>query len=278
MDGWRGLIVLSIGLAIGAGLWFGVVSLVEPPSGQPQFTQAAPPSRLALAITGQTRVASAAKGEGITGATVATAPANADEEEAPPQPFKIIVGASEVQTLLESSPFVHRITSGPVLYVVTFRTCPACADFKEHEWAALDAAGVDTRWIVYARRDHEGEARSTDPERAMIAELALSRSYTLFESWFKAPSADQFYQTAQLPASADASPSRIAAVEGMRQLIDNLNAVTTANGEELAIPAFFWKQTDGWRGMVGYDEKSFAAVKAALTQTTAGMVAPNNGH
>ena len=277
MGGWRGLIVLSIGLAIGAGLWLGVVSLVEPSSGQPKFTQAAPPSRLALAITGQTRVVSA-RGEGITGSTVATAPANADEEEAPPQPFKITIGASELQTLLESSSFVHRMSRGPVLYVVTFRTCPACADFKEHEWASLDAAGVDIRWIVYARRDHDGEARSTDPERAMVAELALSRSYTLFEPWFKAPSADQYYQSAQLPASADASPTRIAAVEGMRQLIDNLNAVTTANGEELAIPAFFWEQTDGWRGMVGYDEKTFAAVKATLTQVTAGAVAPNNVH
>ena len=71
---------------------------------------------------------------------------------------------------------------------------------------------------------------------------------------------------------------RIAAVEGMRQLIDNLNAVTTANGEDLAIPAFFWRQTDGWRGMVGYDEKSFAAVKGVLTQTTAGVALPGNTH
>ena len=278
MDGRRGLIVLSIGLAIGAGLWLAVVSLVEPPSGRPQFAQAAPPSRLALAIAGQTRVAST-RGEGITGATpAAAAPANSDEEEAPPKPFKITVGASELQTLLESSAFVHRMTGGPALYVVTFRTCPACADFKEHEWAALDAGGVDTRWIVYARRDHEGEPRSTDPERAMVAELALSRSYTLFQAWFKAPTADQYYQSTPMPASADASPTRIAAVEGMRQLVDNLNAVTSANGEELAIPAFFWKTTDGWRGMVGYDEQSFAAVKSALIQPAPGAPAPINTH
>jgi len=253
------------------------VSLVEPPGGHPQFVQAAPPSRLALAILSPRKVASA-KGEGITGAATANVPANTNEEEAPPQPFKVMIAASELQTLLESSPYIHRVTGGPVLYVVTFRTCPACADFKEHEWAALDAAGVDIRWIVYARRDHDSQARSSDPERAMIAELALSRSYTLLDAWFKAPSAEQYYQSAQLPASAEASPTRIAAVETMRQLVDNLNAVTQANGQELAIPAFFWKQSDGWRGMVGYDEKTFGAVKAALTQVTAGSLAPANTH
>ncbi len=272
MDGWRGLIVLSIGLVIGAGLWLGVVGLVEPPGGQPLFARAAPPSRLALALSNPRKLAQI-KGEGVTGATgAASAPvaANTNEEEAPPEPFKITIGASELQTLLESSPFVHRMSGGPVLYVITFRSCPACEAFKENEWAPLDAAGVDLRWIVYARRDHDGQARSSDPERAMVAELALSRSYTLLDAWFKAPTAAAYYQSAQLPASAEASPTRVAAVERMRQLIDNLNAVTTANGEELEIPAFFWRATDGWYGLVGYDPATFAPIKSALLQVTAG--------
>lgn len=277
MDGWRGLIVLSVGLAIGVGLWLGVVSLVEPAGGgEPLFAHAAPPSRLALAIVSPHKVA-LAKPEGVTGAThpaSAPVPANTDDEEAPPEPFKIAIGASELQTLLQSAPFVHRVGGGPVLYVITFRTCPACAEFKQNEWAALDAAGVDIRWIVYARRDHDGEARSTDPERAMVAELALSRSYSLLDAWFKAPTAEAYYQSAQLPPSADASPTRVAVVERMRQLIDNLNAVTTANGEDLAIPAFFWQATDGWHGLVGYDATTFAPIKATLTRVTVGTTGP----
>ena len=270
MERWRGLIVLSVGFLVGVGLWLGVAGLFETQGKQPLFARAGAPSRLALALSSARQIAQA-KPEGIAGATHKAQPPAADsgDDEAPPEPFKITIGASELQTLLESSPYVHRFSGGPVIYVLTFRTCPACAEFKANEWAALDKAGVDIRWIVYARRDNEGEARSTDPERAMVAELALSRSYTLLDAWFKAPTAEAYYQSAPLPPPADASPTRVAAVEGMRQLVDNLNAVTTANGEELAIPAFFWRQTDGWRGMVGYDQSTFAPIRAALTQAAA---------
>ena len=246
MDGWRGLVVLTIGLAIGAALWFGVASLVEPPGASGE----------AMA---KTRSATA---KGLT----AAAPA---EAQSTPQSFLIAKGADELQSQLEAAPFVHRGLNGPSLYVITFRSCPSCAAFKDEEWGSLERAGVDIRWIVYARRDVDGHARSLAPERALVAELVLNRSYPLLDAWLSASSPEAYYQTAQLPAAAESSPERLAALEQSRALVDSLSAITSANGQELEIPSFFWRDTDGWHGMIGYDQAAFAQVKAALLQSAA---------
>lgn len=244
MRGVKGLIALSLGLAVGAAAWLGVVHLVR-------------------AVPKPERAAVAAAPAGSTGAT---APAGEEEEAA--QSLLIVQGTPELVSLLANAPFVHRGAAGPMLYVVTFRSCPGCAEFKDKEWAGLDAAGVDVRWIIYARRDRDGASRSLQAERALVADLALTRSYSELEAWFKAPTPGAYYDAAQLPPAAESAPERVAALEASRTLIDNLNDVTARNGAELAIPAFFWQQADGWHVMIGYDQPSFANVKQALSILT----------
>jgi hypothetical protein len=254
MDGWRGIVVLTIGLAIGVGLWFGVVGLVEPPD---SGFRAAQSHVTSLAAALQDPAAKPA--QGVSGATAPSA-----DLDSPPKPFPISQGSAELQADLDSAPYVHRGLSGPALYVVAFRSCPSCAEFETDEWSDLENAGVDIRWLVYARRDKNGQARSLAPERALVAELVLQRSYPLFDAWFRAPDLDAFYKTAQMPPPADSSPQRLTALETSRALVDSLSAITAANGQELEIPTFFWRDSDGWHAMVGYEQSAFASVKAAL--------------
>ena len=184
------------------------------------------------------------------------------EEEA--APFWIVERADELALALEEAPYVSQGRNGPVLYVVTFRDCPSCLSFKAAELERLNDIGVDIRWIVYARADRDGASRSGPEERALVAELAMTRNYKLFEAWY-AVSAQEYYQTATLPLPADGDPERTAALDAQRELVgETLKGILADNGEEIFIPTMLWKETGGWRGYVGYAEESFAAVRKTL--------------
>jgi hypothetical protein len=259
MQGWRGLVVLAAGVVIGAGLWAGLSELARLPPPQPRLAStesppAGPPPPPPLAANGP--------GEGVTGAVKAAAGATT-----PPHPIKIAVQGADLAALLTSAPYVHRGLKGPALYVVTFRDCPACLRFEKEAWGPLEADGVDVRWIVYARRDLDGHSRSQPAERALVAELALNRNYDLLDRWLKS-AGDSFYTQTKLPPAADSSPQRSQALETTRALVDALNGITSANGDELAIPSFFWQASDGWHALIGYDKSAFAKVKASLLART----------
>ena len=126
------------------------------------------------------------------------------------------------------------------------------------------AAGVDVRWIIYARRDREERERSSPAERAVQAELWLTRDWDLFQEWFAVDPAT-YYETAELPPLADDDPERAAAVEEARAFVDRMSDLFAEAGVELFIPALLWQDGDEWFAYVGYEESTFGPVRDALT-------------
>ncbi len=188
----------------------------------------------------------------------------AEEEEPLPEVVTLTTNVDEIVSLFESASWVHRGDTGPVLYVVSFRSCPTCLAFKEAELHGLEDAGVDVRWIIYARRDREGRERSSAAERAVQAELALTRDWALFEDWYAVDPAT-YYATADLPPMTEGDPAREAAVEEARAFVERLSDLYAENNVDLYIPTLLWQEGDEWNTYVGYEETSFAPVREFLT-------------
>jgi len=70
----------------------------------------------------------------------------------------------------------------------------------------LRAAGVEVRIIVFARADREGMALSTAAERATVAELWLTRDWTLYQRWTATPPRN--WTAAGLPEADDSLARR----------------------------------------------------------------------
>lgn len=155
--------------------------------------------------------------------------------------------------------------SGKILYAVTFRSCPTCAAFKAAEYDALMRAGVEVRWIMYARRDREGKARSKPGERAMIAALWLERDGNLMQRWWAADDLDAFYSSAKLPPLADGDPKREGALAQSRAFVDRLSGLLTDNNLDMAIPTLIWREGGQTKVYIGYSQRGFADARAFLT-------------
>ncbi|NWH09351.1 MAG: hypothetical protein HXY22_12035 [Alphaproteobacteria bacterium] len=205
----------------------------------------------------------------VTGSAWSAETGAAPEDEAEGIPFKVTAQAEDLAKALEAAPSVGLPDAkGPVLYAVGFRSCPTCLAFKAGEQERLIAQGVDLRWVMYARRDHEGKPRSKPGERAMVAELWRTRDFALWQRWYAMEPA-VFYETQPLPPSADTDPARMALVDQSRMLVEKLADIAEANGQELAIPALFWRdsKTGQWMGSIGYSEKTFPLVRDSLLGT-----------
>jgi|GEM_PF-1408106 len=198
------------------------------------------------------------------GADSGTEAAMAEEDDPLPEVVTLTERAEEIANLYQNAPWVHRAIEGPILYVISFRSCSTCLAFKEAELHGLEEAGVDVRWIIYTRRDREDRERSSAGERAVQAELWLNRDWHLFEEWYEVDPTT-YYATADLPPSADDDVERAAAVEEARALVEQLSDLYGENGVDLYIPALLWQQDGTWKTYVGYEETSFAPVRAALT-------------
>jgi hypothetical protein len=254
MKGWQATLALVGGLVAGMGLWFGFMWLGAPPARLPAHVVSAPQ---ATPNAGSPAAMTENAPAGITQATAA------GDEEPNHHAFTITQQADALGALLASAPTISHGHGGPALYLVVFRSCPACLNLREKEEAALEAAGVDLHWIVYARRDRGGEIRSSPEELAVVAELTHTRDPALFDAW-NANAPDEYYRAAKLPPRADSSPERLAAIEGVRALVDQLNEIVAENGQAFAVPALFWREGNVWRGYIGYDEATFPEVVAGL--------------
>jgi len=150
------------------------------------------------------------------------------------------------------------------LYMVSFRSCPYCVDYETVEFPRLQKAGVDTRVILFARRDQDGEAHSTPAERATVAQIWRSRDWGLYQHWTATPVAS-WPTSGQVPPSADTDPARQAAVEASRVAVERIGAALASNGVELHYPGLIYQTADGrWRAFIGYDPKAAAAIRADL--------------
>lgn len=177
--------------------------------------------------------------------------------------------ASDIWRALERSSWVAERDpavkpNGKVLYAVTFRSCPTCAAFKAAELDGLLKAGVEVRWVLYARRDRDGKARSKPGERAMVAELWLTRNADLMNRWWTADDLDAFYQSSALPPLADGDSQREAALAQSRALVDSLSGLLKDNSLDMAIPALFWREGPETKAYIGYDASGFALARTKL--------------
>lgn len=203
---------------------------------------------------------------------VAQAEETVEPEPEPEEPLPMAetfqTHEDEIVAAMTGAPWTSIGNDGAALYMIAFRSCPTCLAFKAGEHDVLTEAGVDIRYIVYARRDREGRERSSTEERAVQAELWLTRDWSLFEAWY-ATDPDTYYVTAQLPPVAEEDPEREAAVEEARALVDQLAELYAANDIDLAIPTLLWQQDGVWMTYVGYDEATFAPVREYLIEASA---------
>ena len=159
------------------------------------------------------------------------------------QPVTLDREADEtVQGLLDEASWVSDGAGERPVYVVGWRDSAAVETFMREEAPRLRAAGVETRLILFARPDHDGAPRSTATERATIAELWLSRDWTLYRRWAETPS--RSWTAAGLPG-ADHDLSRAAMVEAGRRLDADLTGQLRAAGVVIRYPLILWRDRNG---------------------------------
>lgn len=175
----------------------------------------------------------------------------------------------EIVRALEGSGWVspgdHK---GRPFYMVAHGGCEPCEAFRAQHFAALEAAGFDTRVVMVARPDVNGLARSTPAERATIAQLWLGRDWGLLKAWDAAPAGT--WTAAGLPP-ADGDPARTAVVEAGRQLINDLQPLLRANGVAFEYPILVWWDEKGrMRGRGADRRESWEEVLEDLEISPAG--------
>lgn len=178
------------------------------------------------------------------------------------RPHTITQRQDRVARALDQSGWVSPHLTGPKLYVIVYRACAACAAFEQVAFPKLQAADVDTRVIVVARPDRNGQPQSTPVERATVAELWTNRSWKLFQQWSLA-SAAGWTAPNVLPADADAA--RSAVIEVGRQLAAGLEPDLAANGVRFDYPTLVWWTKDGrMRACACVDTRSYGFVLREL--------------
>jgi hypothetical protein len=158
------------------------------------------------------------------------------------QPHTITKNQAEIAQALDQSGWVSPHLTGPKVYVIGYRACEACLSFEQAAFPKLQAADVDTRVILIARPDLNGQARSTPAERNTVAELWTNRSWKLFQQWaLTVPTA----WTASGVPPADGDAARSAVLEVGRQLVVSLTSELKDNGVDFAYPTVIWWTKDG---------------------------------
>lgn len=169
-------------------------------------------------------------------------------------------GQTEIASLLSASGWVSPGGQGRKLYVVASRQDPAAARWLVEELPKLKDAGVDTRVILVAQRDANGQAGSSPVERATVAQLWITRDWNLFQQWMAAPA----WSAQGIPAT-DGDMARMAVVESGRQLVDRLTPLMKDNGVRLAFPTLVWWNAKGeMKGCACRDPRSWRFVRRDL--------------
>jgi hypothetical protein len=153
------------------------------------------------------------------------------------RPKTISKNQAEIAAILQSSGWVSPNLPGKKLYMISSRTCEACARFAEKQFPDLHEKGVDTRVIAVAPNDENGAAQSTPADRATVAQLWITRDWKLLQRWQAAP-ADAWKAPGIPPADSDAA--RMAVVEAGRATVDKLTPLMKANGVRFGYPLLVW--------------------------------------
>ena len=178
------------------------------------------------------------------------------------QPVLIDQNQAEIQKLLDSASWVSAGGGGQPLYIVGYRDSAAMQRYEREEIAKLRAGGVEARIIVFARADREGLTQSTAAERATVAELWLTRDWTLYQRWTATPARQ--WTAAGIPM-ADGNIARSAVVEAGREFVDQLSGLLQANGLQTRYPLILWRDREGFLKACGCaDARSWAFIRDDL--------------
>ncbi|HEY5072747.1 MAG TPA: hypothetical protein VII63_12045 [Caulobacteraceae bacterium] len=179
------------------------------------------------------------------------------------RPHTIKRDQSEIAGILQGAGWVSPKLAGPKLYMISYRSCSDCIRFEEVEFPKLQAAGVDTRVIVIARADLNGQAKSTPAERATVAELWLNRDWRLFQRWAAVRPPDAWTAPGIPPADGDAA--RTAVIGAGRMAVEALRPLLEHNGIRFAYPTLIWWDKKGvMRGCACEKARSYANVEKEL--------------
>ena len=154
---------------------------------------------------------------------------------------KTLQHEAEIAALLDGASWVSPgLSKDKVLYMVSWQSCPYCLAYERDDFPKLQAAGVDTRVIVYVRA-----ISSTPQERAGVAELWRHRSWELWKRFVKIPISS--WTAEGLPADTD--PTSVALVAKSQKFADNMRVLMSENGigtrEHLNLPTLIWRGKDG---------------------------------
>lgn len=159
------------------------------------------------------------------------------------QPVTIDRNQAEIQRLLDSASWVSAGGGDQPVYVVGYRDSAPTLAWLREEADKLHAGGGDVRVLMFARPDREGAPQSTPAERATIAELWLTRDWSLYRRWIETSVAD--WSAEDLPA-ADGNLARSAVVEASRQFTDRLSGLLRDAGVHSDWPLIVWRDREGF--------------------------------
>jgi hypothetical protein len=178
------------------------------------------------------------------------------------QPVTLTRHQGAVQTLLDGSGWVSAGGGGQPLWIVGYRDSAAMQRYEREEAPKLRAAGVDVRIVVFARPDREGLEQSTAAERSTVAELWLTRDWTLYQRWTATPSSA--WTAAGLP-QADGNLARMAVVEAGRSFTTDLSGLLSSSGLQTRWPLVIWRDREGFlKACACVDPRSWAFIRDDL--------------
>ncbi len=178
------------------------------------------------------------------------------------QPVTVTRNQAEIQRLLDEASWVSAGGGGEPLYIIGYRDSVAMARYEREEIPKLRAAGVEARTILFARPDREGLAQSTAAERATIAELWLTRDWTLYQRWTATPLRD--WTAAGIPA-ADGNLARGAVVEAGRDFVARLSADLQEARLSTRYPLIIWRDREGFmKACACSDSRSWVFIRDDL--------------
>ncbi|HEY0598998.1 hypothetical protein, partial [Brevundimonas sp.] len=178
------------------------------------------------------------------------------------QPVTVTRHQGEIQQLLDGASWLSAGGGGEPLYIIGYRDSAAMQRYEREEAPKLRAAGVEVRIIVFARSDREGLSQSTAAERATVAELWLTRDWTLYQRWTATPANN--WTAAGIPA-ADGSLARTAVVDAGRAFSAQLSQYLGGVGLQTRYPLIIWRDREGYmKACACSDSRSWAFVRDDL--------------
>ena len=159
------------------------------------------------------------------------------------QPVTVSRDQEAIQTLLDEAGWISAGGGGSPVYIVGYRDSAAMQRYEREEVPKLKATGAEVRIILFARPDREGMQQSTAAERATVAELWLTRDWSLYERWTATPTSS--WTAAGIPA-ADDNLARSAVVDAGQKFVTDLTGYLRNSGLQPGYPLILWRDQQGY--------------------------------